>query len=78
MHNLDVQPKKNKGTDIKKINIKMNKEIFVAFISQKLKEEFNSLKEGRFEDKKLYEFIQRAINDLKKNPMSGLKIPKKL
>jgi len=56
----------------------MNKEIFVAFISQKLKEEFNSLKEGRFEDKKLYEFIQRAINDLKKNPMSGLKIPKKL
>jgi Txe/YoeB family toxin of Txe-Axe toxin-antitoxin module len=54
------------------------KEIFVAFISEKIKKEFESLKEGKFEDKKLYEFISRAINDLKKNPSCGIKIPKKL
>ena len=56
----------------------MNKEIFVAFISDKIKLEFETLKEGRFEDKQLYSFICRAINDLKKNPMCGTKIPKKL
>ena len=56
----------------------MSKEIFVAFINQNLKEDFNALKDGKFEDKRLYEFIQRAIDDLKKNPNSGLKIPKDL
>lgn len=54
------------------------KELFVAFISQKLKDEFESLKDGRFEDKKLYSYIQRAIDDLKKTPLSGIKIPKNL
>ena len=56
----------------------MNKEIYVAFISEKLKEEFESLKEGKFEDKELYRFIIRAIDDLKKNPSCGIKIQKKL
>ena len=54
------------------------KEIFVAFISEKIKLEFNSLKEGKFEDKKLYEFIERAINDLKTKPTCGTKIPKNI
>lgn len=54
------------------------KEIFVSFISKKIKDEYISLKENKFEDKQLYEFISRAINDLKKNPMCGVKIPKKL
>jgi len=36
------------------------------------------LQKGKFEDKQLYNFIERAINDLKKNPMCGTKIPKKL
>ena len=56
----------------------MNKEISVAFVNQKLKHDFNLLKEGNFEDKKLYEFIDRARDDLKKNPSCGTKIPKKL
>lgn len=56
----------------------MNKQISVAFVSSKLKEEFEVLKKGKFEDKKLYEFIDRAINDLKNNPGCGIKIPKKL
>ncbi len=32
----------------------MNKEIFVAFISQKVKKEFGKLQSGKFEDEKLY------------------------
>lgn len=38
----------------------MSKLIYVAFISRKLKSEFESLKSGKFEDKNLYEFIDRA------------------
>ncbi len=54
------------------------KEIFVAFISEKVKREFEFLKEGKFEDKKLYGFICRAIDDLKENPNWGIRIPVKL
>ena len=50
----------------------------VAFADEKLKEAYFKLKEGKFEDKQLYEFIERAIDDLKKNPMCGVKIPRKL
>ena len=56
----------------------MNKQIHVAFITQKLKEQFQYLKEGKFEDQQLYKFINRAIDDLKRNPICGVKIPKKL
>ncbi len=51
----------------------MKKETFVAFISNKLKEEFESLK-----DEKLHKFIDRAIDDLKQNSSCGVKIPKKI
>ena len=54
------------------------KDILVAFISKKLKEEYMSLDSGKFEDKQLFNFIERAISDLKENPMCGTKIPKKL
>jgi len=54
----------------------MNKEIKVAFISEKIKAEFDSLKSGKFEDQQLYNFINRALDDLKKNPICGTKIPK--
>lgn len=50
----------------------------VGFISQKLKKQFGLLKSGKFEDKQLYSFIDRAINDLKKDPTCGTKIQKKL
>jgi hypothetical protein len=56
----------------------MSKDIFVGFISQKLKGQFDSLKAGKFEDKQLYKFIDRAINDIKKSPMCGTKIQKRL
>ena len=56
----------------------MNKEIHVAFITQKLKEQFEALKEEKFEDKELYKFIDRATDDLKQNPTCGIKILKRL
>ena len=40
--------------------------------------DFESLKEGKFEDKRLYEFIERAIKDMKNLSVCGTKIPKKL
>ena len=56
----------------------MKKEIYVAFISKKLKEEFEALKEGKFQDKELYKFINRAIDDLKISPTCSVKIPRDL
>jgi len=35
----------------------MNKEIKVAFISEKIKAEFDSLKSGKFEDQQLYNYL---------------------
>lgn len=54
------------------------KENIVAFISKNLKNKFDSLKSGKFEDKQLYKFINRALDDIKKEPVCGIKIPKKL
>lgn len=56
----------------------MNRESYVAFISNKLKDEFECLESGKFEDKQLHKFIVRAINDIKQNPTCGIKIPKNL
>ena len=50
-----------------------NKDIFVGFISNKLKQQFETLK-----DERLYQFIDRAIDDLKQNPSCGVKIQKRL
>ncbi len=56
----------------------MSKNIFVTFVNKDKEKSFESLKSGKFEDKKLYKFINRAIKDLKQNPTFGIKIPKKL
>lgn len=56
----------------------MEKEFSVAFISKSLKKEYDSLKCGKYEQKELYRFICRAIDDLKSNPSCGVKIPNKL
>ena len=54
------------------------KSVYVIFRDKKLELTFEILKEGKFEDKKLYSFINRAIEDLKKDKTCGIKIPKKL
>ena len=53
-----------------------NKPIFVTFGDKKIENEFEQLKSGKFEDKQLYDFIEKAIKDLKLNPISGIKISK--
>lgn len=54
------------------------KEIRVAFISKKLKEDYENLNAGKFEDKELRLSIEKTILELKLNPFSGIKIQKKL
>jgi Txe/YoeB family toxin of Txe-Axe toxin-antitoxin module len=50
----------------------------VAFGDEAIQNAFEELKKGRFEEKKLASFIQRAIDDLKENPLIGIKVPSKL
>jgi Txe/YoeB family toxin of Txe-Axe toxin-antitoxin module len=50
----------------------------VYFVDEKIKESYENLKEGKFEDKRLYEYIGRAIEDLKKDYSAGIHVPKKL
>jgi hypothetical protein len=52
--------------------------IEVAFANEKLQEAFLQLQHGKFEDKQLYNFLCRAIEDLKQNPQCGVRIPNKL
>ncbi|MFH1840151.1 MAG: hypothetical protein ABH849_03305 [Nanoarchaeota archaeon] len=54
------------------------KSIYVGFIDKKLKKEFEDLKSKKFQDQELYKFIDGAMDDMKKNPSCGIKIPKKL
>lgn len=56
----------------------MNREIEVWFGDEKVKQAYDSLEIGIYEDKELYQFITRAIEDLKKDPFCGIQIPKKL
>jgi hypothetical protein len=54
------------------------REIHVSFATEGIRKAFEKLKGGKFEDKQLYGFLQRAIDDLKKNPFIGKNIPKNL
>lgn len=56
----------------------MNKEIHVVFAEEKIKETFDKLKTGKYENKKLYQCINKAFDDLKLNPFCGIQIQKKL
>lgn len=55
-----------------------DKPIYVTFIDKKLESDFELLKKGRFQDRKLFEFMNRAITDLKKDSASGTKIQKRI
>ena len=50
----------------------------VKFVDQNTFDAFESLKKGVFEEKRLAEFVQRAIGDLRENPFCGTKIPRAL
>ncbi|MFA6023335.1 MAG: hypothetical protein WC781_04575 [Candidatus Pacearchaeota archaeon] len=57
------------------MNIRENN---VAFISMQLKNAFDELERGKFEDRQLYDFLNRAIDDLKGNPLCAIRIPKSI
>ncbi len=50
----------------------------VAFIDEKIKAAYDSLKMGKYEQKQLLSNLDRAIADLKINPFYGTRIPSKL
>jgi Txe/YoeB family toxin of Txe-Axe toxin-antitoxin module len=54
------------------------KQVYVTFGDKKVEKAFEELKEGKYESKQLFVFIERAISDLKKDPNCGIKLPKKL
>ena len=50
----------------------------VIFGDEKVQVAFEKLKDSKTEDKKLYEFLNRAFEDLERNAFCGVQIPKKL
>lgn len=50
----------------------------IAFADADIEKAFREIKEGRYEERQLFEFIRRAIEDMKKNPFCGTRIPSKL
>jgi len=50
----------------------------VRFIDKRLFEAYSQLKQGKFEEKQLAENIDRAIANLKENPLCGINVPRRL
>ncbi|MFH0986693.1 MAG: hypothetical protein V1911_01450 [Candidatus Micrarchaeota archaeon] len=50
----------------------------VKFADVKVKKSFEDLKTAKTEDKRLYDFISRAIDDLEKDAFCGEQVPKNL
>jgi Txe/YoeB family toxin of Txe-Axe toxin-antitoxin module len=46
----------------------------VVFAEEKLRKAFRKLKNSRTEDKKLYEWLNRAFDDLQNDPFCGIQI----
>ena len=49
----------------------------VVFVDEKLRRAFENLKDSKTEDKKLYEWLNRAFDDLAEDAFCGIQIPKK-
>ena len=50
----------------------------VVFVDEKLQKAFDKLRTSKTEDRKLFEWLNRAFDDLKENAFCGIQIPKKL
>jgi Txe/YoeB family toxin of Txe-Axe toxin-antitoxin module len=50
----------------------------VYFGDEKLKDAYEKLKDSKVEDKMLYKWISRAIDDLEINAFCGIQIPKRI
>ncbi len=60
-------------------NKKRGERVFrVAFADEELRNSFEALKNGRFEERRLAERLQRAFDKLEENPKAGVAVPKSL
>lgn len=50
----------------------------IKFSDEKLKKAFEQLKEGKGDEKKLYDWLFRAFEDIENDAFCGIQIPKKL
>jgi len=50
----------------------------VQFINDRVKEAFEKLSTGDSEEREMKKHIERAFNDICKNPFCGIQIPKRL
>ena len=50
----------------------------IKFAEEKVKKNFEELKDSKSEDKLLYKWINRAFDDLEENAFCGIRIQKKL
>lgn len=50
----------------------------IRFADEKIKEAFNKLKTSKTEDQKLYEWIDRALDDIEENAFCTIQVPKRL
>ena len=55
-----------------------DKPVYAVFADVNIESDFEKLKGGKFQDRRLYDFISRAIEALKENPAIGIKLPKYL
>tara|TARA_Y100000034_G_scaffold51447_1_gene63276 strand:- start:4527 stop:4862 length:336 start_codon:yes stop_codon:yes gene_type:complete len=56
----------------------MEKQCKIQFINEKIKRAFEKLSISHSEEKELKRHIERAFNDICKNPFCGIQIPKRL
>ncbi len=56
----------------------MEKPSEVQFVDEKLRKAYEDLRASATEDRKLYEWLTRAFEDIQKNAFCGIQIPKKL
>jgi len=54
----------------------MNSQVF--FVSDKVKQDFEELNNGKFEEKELSKWLINSFEGLENNAFSGIQIPKKL
>lgn len=50
----------------------------IKYIEERVKISFEKLKDSKTEDKKLYKWINRAMDDLENNAFCGIQIQKRL
>ena len=49
----------------------------IQFADEKVKKAFFELENAKGDEKQLYEFLERAFNDIEENAFCGIQIPKK-